>query len=191
LRERKDAKSQRNFGHGGQGTAGQQGLSHSSVGGASSLRKGRPSTISASPVSKETAGTDGRTATQRAHAGRQDDRNRLCSGANSDSPRKRASACKGASSGSTLGHSQETSGRKLRTNRRRLGELLQHAKPQGLAEAKSAAKWSERPRAIRRKRSQPFSAPVRNGKPQGPRRRVKRSKRERQPMSLYVWHRDR
>lgn len=89
----------------------------------------------------------------------------------------------------TLDPSQAISGRKLRKHRQRFRELLAEAEPQGLAKTGSAAKWSERPRAIGRKRSQTFSAPVRSGTPQGPGHRVQRSKRERQRISLYVWYR--
>jgi len=91
----------------------------------------------------------------------------------------------------TLDPSQGNSARKLRKHRQRFRELQGQAEPQGLARPGSAAKWSERPRAIGRKRSQPFSAPVRDETPQGPGLRVQRSKRERQPMRLYVWYRDR
>lgn len=45
--QRKFARTWRNFGHGEQGSAGQRGLSHASVGGARNLRKGRRLTISA------------------------------------------------------------------------------------------------------------------------------------------------
>jgi len=158
--QRKFARTWRNFGHGGQGPAGQRGLSHTSVGGAGNLRKGRRSTTSALHEDWSTDNWTGQNASGRIHSVRQDDQNRHCSGANSDSPRKRASARRSASSRRHSGPSQELRGASPRVTGQRFRELQAEAAPQGEAQTRSAAKWSERPRAIGRKRSQPFSAPV-------------------------------
>jgi len=125
-RERKNAKTQRNFGHGGQGTAGQQSLSHPSVGGAQNLRKGRHSTNNASAVSQETLRTDAETAKPRAYAVWQDDQNRQRSGESLDAPtqtrecqqrRKPEQHFESESTGS-LGASSETAENGSRKERR-------------------------------------------------------------------------
>jgi hypothetical protein len=157
-RERKNAKTQRNFGHGGQGTAEQQRLSHPSVGGAQNLRKGRHSTNHASAVSQETLRMAAETAKPRAHAVWQDDQDRQRSGESLDAPTQMRECQQRRKPEQHFESESADLGRKPGNCRRRLKE--------------AAAKWRERPRTIGRKRSQPFSAPVRNGIPQEPGQRV-------------------
>lgn len=153
-RERKNARTQRNFGHGEQGVAEQQGLMHSTVGGARNLRKGRRSTINAAHTAMTDGQSGGASATQ--------DRTTNTDSAQAKAwarPRKRVSARQGASperhferqplatvSETLTGASSH--GRKLDVAGRIAQGVLDRAEPQGLAKTsrvrRSGAKDHER-----------------------------------------------
>lgn len=127
--QRKFARTWRNFGHGEQGSAGQRGLSHASVGGARNLRKGRRLTISALHKDR----SPGNQTARKTLLGRTTKTESVRVQTRTARANARVHAGARAHVG-TLDPSQGISGRKLRKHRPKFRELQAEAQPQGQAE---------------------------------------------------------